>query len=81
VTASKSWVWRRLKREDERDWARGRERRVEEVVSHGHFCKVRSLKMKEERESKRIFIQKNKKKKERKREKSGFSFTKFYSPK
>jgi hypothetical protein len=33
--------------------ARGgrRERRVEEVVCHGNFCKVRSLKMKEERKN------------------------------
>jgi hypothetical protein len=38
-----------------REGARGgrRERRVEEVVCHGHFCKVRSLKMKEERERER----------------------------
>jgi hypothetical protein len=28
-----------------------RERRVEEVACHGHFCKVRSLKMKEETEN------------------------------
>jgi hypothetical protein len=35
-----------------------RERRVEEVACHEHFCKVRSLKMKEETE--RIFIQKKK---------------------
>jgi hypothetical protein len=39
-----------------REGARGgkRERRLEEVVCHGHFCKVRSLKMKEERERENI---------------------------
>jgi hypothetical protein len=54
-----------------REGARGgrRERRVEEVVCHVHFCKVRSLKRERERERERESINP---KKERKREKNGF---------
>jgi hypothetical protein len=52
-----------------REGARGgrRERRVEEVVCHVHFCKVRSLKRERERERERerVLIQKKKERERR----------------